>query len=231
MLLSYTIVDFHLFYDWAVDIQIWALLTRSQCKVSDTQVTIKACGPLVKNQRFIIRGMGCVSVCKIIPFIARKESLEKLNIVELFIIYTVNFFGIYFLLKSTQHNMVHQSELQSWQFNILLYCCLLLELWNVCLSVDNVWLCTKFLPYVLVHFHFSNNQLPISEQEQLQKQLFCNKMTTIEAVKNQRRPPSHQKYPPSSMVEVGDLVYNFCDGGKFRARNCYLVVSTGGKCC
>ena len=32
---------------WAVDIEIWALLTRSQCKVSDTQVTVKACGPLV----------------------------------------------------------------------------------------------------------------------------------------------------------------------------------------
>ena len=48
MLLSNTIVDFHLLYDGAVDIQIWALLTRSQCKVSDTQVTVKACGPLVK---------------------------------------------------------------------------------------------------------------------------------------------------------------------------------------
>ena len=47
MLLSDIIVDFHLFYDGAVDIQIWALLTRSQCKVSDTQVTVKACGPLV----------------------------------------------------------------------------------------------------------------------------------------------------------------------------------------
>ena len=40
-------VDFHLFYDGAVDIQKWALLTRSQCKVSDTQVTVKAHGPLV----------------------------------------------------------------------------------------------------------------------------------------------------------------------------------------
>ena len=40
-------VDFYLFYDGAVDIQICALLTRSQCKVSDTQVTVKACGPLV----------------------------------------------------------------------------------------------------------------------------------------------------------------------------------------
>ena len=49
MLLSYTIVYFHLFYDGAVYIQIWAPLTRSQCKVSDTQVTLKACGPLVNN--------------------------------------------------------------------------------------------------------------------------------------------------------------------------------------
>ena len=47
MLLSYTIVDFHLFYDGAVDIQIWAPPTRSQCQVCDTQVTVKACGPLV----------------------------------------------------------------------------------------------------------------------------------------------------------------------------------------
>ena len=46
MLLSYTIVDFYLFYNGAVDMQIRAL-TRSQCKVCDTQVTVKACGPLV----------------------------------------------------------------------------------------------------------------------------------------------------------------------------------------
>ena len=47
ILLSYTIIDFHLFYDGAVDIQIWAPLTRTQWKVSDTQVTVKACRPLV----------------------------------------------------------------------------------------------------------------------------------------------------------------------------------------
>ena len=47
MLLSYTIVDFYLFYNGVVDMKIWALLTRSQCKVSDTQVTVKACGLLV----------------------------------------------------------------------------------------------------------------------------------------------------------------------------------------
>ena len=34
MLLPDTIVDFHLFYDGAVDMQICALLTRIQCKVS-----------------------------------------------------------------------------------------------------------------------------------------------------------------------------------------------------
>ena len=47
MLLSYINVDFHLFYDGADDIQILALLTMSQCKVSDTQVPARACGPLV----------------------------------------------------------------------------------------------------------------------------------------------------------------------------------------
>ncbi|XP_078338619.1 uncharacterized protein LOC144626958 [Crassostrea virginica] len=66
----------------------------------------------------------------------------------------------------------------------------------------------------------SNHQLLISEQEQLQKQLFRND--------NHR---SSEKYPTSSLVEVGDLVYNFCDGSKFRARNCYLVVSADGECC
>ena len=48
MLLSYTIVDFDFYYNnGAVNMQICTLLTRIQCKVSDTQVTVKACGPLV----------------------------------------------------------------------------------------------------------------------------------------------------------------------------------------
>ena len=48
MLLSYTIVDFDFYYNnGAVYMQICTLLTRIQCKVSDTQVTVKACGPLV----------------------------------------------------------------------------------------------------------------------------------------------------------------------------------------
>ena len=47
VLLSYAIVEFYLLYDGAVDMQIRSLLTRSQCRVADTQVTVKACGPLV----------------------------------------------------------------------------------------------------------------------------------------------------------------------------------------
>ena len=50
MLLSYTIVDFDFYYNnEAVAMQICTLLTRIQCKVSDTQVTVKACGPLVSS--------------------------------------------------------------------------------------------------------------------------------------------------------------------------------------
>ena len=47
MLLFYAIADFYLFYDGAIDMQIWALLTRSDFRVSATQVTVKASGPLV----------------------------------------------------------------------------------------------------------------------------------------------------------------------------------------
>ena len=50
MLLSYTIVDFDFYYNYGAvtcNMQICTLLTRIQCKVSDTQVTVKACGPLV----------------------------------------------------------------------------------------------------------------------------------------------------------------------------------------
>ena len=39
--------DFYLFYNGSVDMQIRVLLTRSQCRVSDTQVTVKACGHIV----------------------------------------------------------------------------------------------------------------------------------------------------------------------------------------
>ena len=51
MLLYYATVDFHLFYDVAADMQIWTLLTRSLCKVSDTQVTAKNYGPLFNSGR------------------------------------------------------------------------------------------------------------------------------------------------------------------------------------
>ena len=47
-------VDFHLFYDGAADMQIWILLTRSQCRVSHTQVTVKALGHLVSYTHSVI---------------------------------------------------------------------------------------------------------------------------------------------------------------------------------
>ena len=47
MLLSNAIVDFYLFYNGVVHMIIWVPLTRSQCRVSDAQVTPIACGPLV----------------------------------------------------------------------------------------------------------------------------------------------------------------------------------------
>ena len=50
MLLSYTIVDFDFYYNnGAVYMQICTLLTKIQCKVSDTQVTVKACGPFMQS--------------------------------------------------------------------------------------------------------------------------------------------------------------------------------------
>ena len=50
ILLSYTISDFHLFYDGTVDMQIWSLLTRSHGRILDTRVTVKARGPLVGKE-------------------------------------------------------------------------------------------------------------------------------------------------------------------------------------
>ena len=44
---STAIVHFYLVYDGSVDMKICPLLTRSQCRVSDTQATVKAHGPLV----------------------------------------------------------------------------------------------------------------------------------------------------------------------------------------
>ena len=40
-------MTFIYYYKGAVDMQRCALLTSSQCKVSETQVTVKAYGPLV----------------------------------------------------------------------------------------------------------------------------------------------------------------------------------------
>ena len=46
MLPSYHLFSFINYYNEAVDVLICALLTRNHCKVSDTQVTVKAYGTL-----------------------------------------------------------------------------------------------------------------------------------------------------------------------------------------
>ena len=49
MQLSSAVVDFYLFYDGDVDMQIWVLQTMNKGRASDTQVIVKACGPLVRK--------------------------------------------------------------------------------------------------------------------------------------------------------------------------------------
>ena len=51
MLLSFTTVDFYLFIILGLLLCQYVLLTRSQCKVSDTLVTVKSCGPLDSNRQ------------------------------------------------------------------------------------------------------------------------------------------------------------------------------------
>ena len=69
MQLSAAIVEFYLiFYDGHVDMLIWAILTRSQGRVSDTQVTVKIQWSLVfllKVKLKLANGMkrgGCVFI-------------------------------------------------------------------------------------------------------------------------------------------------------------------------
>ena len=52
MLLSYATVNFYLFYDGAADLLYEPkVMTRSLCRVSDTQMTVKVLGPLVYSQK------------------------------------------------------------------------------------------------------------------------------------------------------------------------------------
>ena len=78
MLLFSAIVDFYLFYDGAVDMQIWALLTRSQSRFSDTQVIVKARRYLVLKGFFLPKLLG--KTCFIIRNVNLKvgKSCKKL---------------------------------------------------------------------------------------------------------------------------------------------------------
>jgi hypothetical protein len=75
---------------------------------------------------------------------------------------------------------------------------------------------------------FTNYQLPISDREYiLQKHLSRN----VNHPSSEKSKVPLQKYPPTPTVEIGDLVYLFCDRNKSKARNRYLVVSTDGEWC
>ena len=75
---------------------------------------------------------------------------------------------------------------------------------------------------------FNNRQLPISDRECI-LQKHRSRIASHRSSEKSKAP--HHNYPPSSAVEVGDLVYLFCDRNKPRARNRYLVVSTDGEWC
>ena len=86
MLLSYDIVDFHFFYDGLLML-IWALLTRSQCRVSDTQVTIKAHRPfhIIKKKRdlFILIVLNLnLSTCTTFKLKHMHKSIDMIEIVR-----------------------------------------------------------------------------------------------------------------------------------------------------
>ena len=100
MLLFYATVDFYtcIFYDGTADIQIGAFLSRRQCRVSDTQVTIKALGPLVINiQRIVIP----TSI-----LITYKETIFMIQISYIIISVTGN-------QKSSDAKMIHLVEPKS----------------------------------------------------------------------------------------------------------------------
>ena len=71
MQFSSAIVNFYLFYDGSFDMQIWTLLTRSQCRVSDIQVIVKVCGPLFNG--FTLHSKG-YKVWLYSAFLAFEES-------------------------------------------------------------------------------------------------------------------------------------------------------------
>lgn len=75
---------------------------------------------------------------------------------------------------------------------------------------------------------FTNRQLSISDRElTLQRHQICN----ADHASSERSKASHFNYLPNPSVEVGTLVYLYCDKKKSKAKNRYLVVSADGERC
>ena len=100
----YIIIDFYSFYDGAVDIHIWALLTRNQSRVSDTQVTVMACGPLLMAKVWAYTlELSCKSVFTSVVFAHICENI----IASTYTVYPKS------MLKSTIH-VVRKYKVYDW---------------------------------------------------------------------------------------------------------------------
>jgi len=75
---------------------------------------------------------------------------------------------------------------------------------------------------------FSNQQIPICDQELIQTQHQLRKSNHPYSVQSKT---GHELAPQSTQVDVGDLVYLYSDRDKTRARNRYLVTSVDGSWC
>ena len=72
------LVYFYSFYDGAVDMLIWAHLTRSQCGGSDTQLAVKAPGPLVCICIYLMTIWTLYGLLmKIVPLPERERQRER----------------------------------------------------------------------------------------------------------------------------------------------------------
>ena len=85
---------------FAVDMQIWASLTRSECKVSDTPVTAKACGPLVSN------GNECVHFNNVFWF--RMTFRESHSLLKHIHSVNYSFHALLICMLRKRKNLCHQ---------------------------------------------------------------------------------------------------------------------------
>ena len=75
---------------------------------------------------------------------------------------------------------------------------------------------------------FMNEQIPVSDRDVILQQ--HHKHLANHPASERFKLPSGKQLTSCS-VDVGDLVYLYCDRNKSKARDCYLVISVEGDCC